>query len=465
MKMKKKRLFTDIKIGGMHSTGRSTGFVGGKRIYLDNGIPGETVTAGEVRREADYMRGTVVSCEEASPDRVKPFCKHYDICGGCNWQHIQYPAQLQWKKHLLEKAFQKYGIESPEIPLPVESPRTEYYRHRIEYSFSARRWYHAGEGKIEDPRQRIAAGFHPAGNPDKVLEIKECYLQDQKGLQMLEFVKSFCETNSLSYFDPKESTGFMRTLVIRRTKKGDCMLILIFGEQKNDTIQLLNKQLFNAFAEIKSIWWGISADPAESSQQTPIFCDAGGDATIEEESSGIRMRISPGSFYQPNPLQADAIYEKIRELSAAGSNDYVMDLYCGIGSLSLGLARDAKRVEGIEGSEQAVEDACHNAEINGFGNCRYIQGDVLITFTREFVDEHGKPDIILLDPPRSGTLIEIKKTILYASPKKIIYLSCNPVSLAFDLKMLCQDYKITYIQPFDQFPHTHHLETLVMLEK
>lgn len=449
----------------MHSTGRSTGFVGGKRIYLDNGIPGETVTAKDVRKEADYMRGTVVGYEEASPDRVNPFCSHYEICGGCNWQHLNYQAQLRWKQILLENALLKYGIESPEIPLPLESPHTEFYRHKLEYSFSARRWYLEGEGKVDDPRQRIAAGFHPAGNPDKVLDIRECFLQEKPSLQILKFVKSFCDGHSLSYYDPKESSGFMRTLVIRRTKKGECMLILIFGEEIPEMIQLLIEQLFSNFEEVKSIWWGISNDPTRSSQETQIIHQQGGSAYIEEEANGIRMRIGPGSFYQPNPLQADNIYAKIRELANVRSTDYVMDLYCGIGSLSLGLAKDAARVEGIEGSPQAIEDAGMNAEMNGFSNCRYIQGDVLRTFNKEYVDRNGKPDIILLDPPRSGTLIEIKKTILYASPLKIIYLSCNPLSLAFDLKMLTQEYKITYIQPFDQFPHTHHLETLVMLEK
>ncbi|NVO19023.1 MAG: 23S rRNA (uracil(1939)-C(5))-methyltransferase RlmD [Bacteroidetes bacterium] len=462
--MRRNRIYTDIELIGLHSAGRSFGYIGPKRIYLDFGIPGERISANEVRREGDYLRGSV--CEVTSPveGRQSPFCKHYGLCGGCEWQHMEYGEQLRWKRQLLINALSKYAIPATEIPLPLPSPEFINYRQKLEYSFSARRWYHEGEGRIEDPVRRQALGFHLINNPYKVLDIEECYLQPEPGRKIYEAVKEISFREGYSYFDPKEKTGFLQNLIIRVNRKGEAMVIIVFCEDNPLKIKKLLEFIKVSVPEIVSLWYTILPDIQQSWQDQELIPYTESQPYLEELANGLSFRMSPGSFYQPNPAQAENIFSSVRKLADLKGNETVYDLYSGIGTLGLSVAGKAKQVIGIEGSHSAVKDAEMNAKLNGFSNCYFVNGDVLGTFTSEFIEKHGKPDLVILDPPRSGTLIEIKKTILAASPQKIIYLSCNPLSLAFDLKMLTQGYEITYIQAFDQFPHTHHLETLVMLE-
>jgi len=448
----------------MHFSGRSYGFIGPKRIYLDYGIPGERVDAADVRREGDYLRGVVSTVCNAADSRTKPICRHFGICGGCTWQHISYDAQLAFKRRILSEAFKKHGIAIPEIPLPIPAPSTINFRHRLDYSFSSRRWYHEGEGKVEDPMRRIALGFHPTDNPFKVLDIEECFLQDQPSRKICDSVKAYTLRNSLSYFDPKEKTGLMRQLSIRINRQGEALVILAITDDEISKMEELASEITNQIPEVVSFWYSVIPDIRQSWQEGELR-HLSGSEFLTETANGLTFRIHPCSFYQPNPAQAEQIFDHIRQTANLGGNERVYDLYSGIGTLSLSLAGRAGEVIGIEGSAYATLDAVHNARVNGFGNCSFIAGDVLETFTPEFIRIHGKPDLVILDPPRSGTLIEIKKTILESAPEKIIYLSCNPLSLSRDLKMLTQGYSVNYIQPFDQFPHTHHLETLVMLEK
>ena len=464
MVMKSKKSLTDIELAGMHFSGRSYGFIGPKRIYLDYGIPGERVDATNVRREGDYLRGGVSAVCNAADGRTKPFCRHFGVCGGCAWQHISYDAQLEFKRRILSDAFKKHGIALPEIPLPVPAPSTFNFRHRLDYSFSSRRWYHEGEGKVTDPVQRIALGFHPADNPFKVLDIGECFLQDQPSRRIYDWVKSYTLLNSFSYFDPKEKTGLMRQLSIRINRQGEAMVILAITEDDYSKMADISSEITNQIPEVISFWYSVIPDIRQSWQEGKLW-HLSGSEFLTETANGLTFRIHPCSFYQPNPAQAERIFARIRKIADLKGQERVYDLYSGIGTLSLSVADLAGEVIGIEGSAHATSDAVHNARVNGFGNCNFITGDVLETFTPEFIRIHGKPDLVILDPPRSGTLIEIKKTILESAPVKIIYLSCDPLSLARDLKMFTQGYSVSYIQPFDQFPHTHHLETLVMLEK
>lgn len=463
--MRKNRIYTDIELNSLHSTGRCQGYIGNRRIYVDLGIPCEIIDTGKVRHEGDYFRGTVIGVKNPHPGRTDPFCKHFGLCGGCNWQHISYPEQLKWKKQLLSDALDKYGIRHPELPLPVASPQCTHYRYRLDYSFSTRRWYHEGEGKVEHSRDRLALGFHPVDLPHKVLDIEECYLQDAPGRKIYEKVKEVTLKNEIPYFDPKEKQGLLRSLSIRINRKGEAQVVLGMNEYQPETAKFILSDLQQQVPEAVSLWFSHLVQTSESWVDEVYYPFSSTTEYLFEEANGIRFRISPGSFYQPNPAQAERIFAEIVSIAALEGRETIYDLYSGIGTIGLNLAANAATVIGIEGSESAVEDARWNATAYGLTNCQFIHGDVLRTFTPEFVEKHGFPDVVVLDPPRSGTLIEIKKTILSSAPKKIIYLSCNPLSLAFDLKMLTERYRITYIQPFDQFPHTHHLETLVMLEK
>ena len=464
MVIKSKKSLTDIELAGMHYSGRSYGFIGPKRIYLDYGIPGEHVDVSNVRREGDYLRGSVSAVNNSVAGRTMPFCKHFGICGGCSWQHISYDAQLELKRQILSDAFTRHGIAFPEIPLPIAAPATVNFRHRLDYSFSSRRWYYEGEGKVEDPRQRIALGFHPVDNPFKVLEIEECHLQPQPSRRICEAIKMITCQNSYSYYDPKEKTGLLRQLSIRINRHGEAMVIMAITEDDHLMADFLATEINRQIPEIVSQWCSVVPDIQQSWQEGKLRHLSGAEY-LTETANGLSFRIHPCSFYQPNSAQAERFFAHIREIANLSKNDRVYDLYSGIGTLSLSLAERAGEVIGIEGSVHATANAVHNARLNGFENCRFITGDVLATFTPDFIQVHGKPDLVILDPPRSGTLIEIKKTILESGPGKIIYLSCDPLSLARDLKMLTQGYSITHIQPYDQVPHTHHLETLVMLEK
>lgn len=465
MSRKGKKILVDIPLTGMHPSGRSYGYWGSRKVYTSQGIPGEIVDLVIQAKQREWLSGDVIKLKQTSPVRVEAFCRHHHICGGCQWQHADYHAQLEWKLRFLKDAFIKYSIPSPDIPLPIAAPQLQFFRHRLDYSFSARRWYHEGEGKVTDALQRIALGFHPENNPDKVIDIEECYLQAPPSRAICEKVKAFSLQHALPYYDPKEQTGMMRGLGIRMNTRGEVMLVFTFNESPPALMEQLYQHLFDDIPAISGIWWCVAGDIHQSWADVELTLVPGSKPFLIEQANGLTFRISAKSFYQPNPAQAERIFAAIKQFAGLEGNETVYDLYCGIGTLGLSLAERAGKVIGIEGSASAVEDAVFNAGQNGFANCSFIQGDVLQTFTADFIQKHGNPDIIVLDPPRSGTLIEIKKTILAAAPAKIIYLSCDPLSLAFDLKMLCQGYQIKHIQPYDQFPHTHHLETLVILER
>ncbi|HOW31021.1 MAG TPA: 23S rRNA (uracil(1939)-C(5))-methyltransferase RlmD [Bacteroidales bacterium] len=462
--MARNRSYTNVDLTGMHSGGRTFGFVGGKRIYADYGIPGEKVNIAGVQKQCDFLKGIVSDVIHPDANRVEPLCKHFGICGGCSWQHLSYEGQLEWKRQLVINALNKYEIQSPEIPAVIASPQQQFYRHRLEYAFSNRRWYYEGEGRIDDPQKRLALGFHPTDNPAKVVDIEECYLQQEPGRKIYECVKEFTLQNGFSYYDPREKTGLMRSIAIRTTTTGEVMVIIIFGEDKPELRNLLIENLLKEVPVITSVYYGVSSSIEDTYNDIELLCCDGTKPTISEKVNSLTFSMSPRSFYQPNPEQAGKIFETISNLAGLQGDEMVVDLYSGIGTVALTLAAKCRKVIGIEGSPEASHDAVQNARLNGITNEEFINGDCLETFNESFLENYGNPDVVLLDPPRSGTLIEIKKTILRAQPRKIIYLSCNPLSLAFDLKMLTQGYSITHIQPFDQFPHTHHVETLVVLE-
>ncbi len=464
--MSKKRIFTDVELVGIHSKGRAFGYIGNRKIYADGGMAGEVVDIERSKiQSGDFLQGTVCNVKKAAPTRVTPFCKHFGICGGCEWQHVDYREQLEQKRRILQDAFAKYSIVSPEIPLPLASPATTFFRHRIEYQFSTRRWYYEGEGKVTDPSARLALGFHPSGNTGKTVDIEECYLQRDPSQQIIAAVKEFTRAHGFTYFDPKEKTGFLKSIALRMTVSGEILCVLTFAEADEEKQALLLGFLQARFPQIHSLYFAIVPGFEPSFYESEIQHWEGTQRYITEMANGLKFRISPQSFYQPNPAQAELIFKTVWEKVDLQENETLVDLYCGIGALTLSANKNRGRFIGIENSPSAIADADCNAAQNGFANTEFICGDVLETFTPKFLSDRGSPDVVILDPPRSGTLIEIKKTILAASPRKIIYLSCNPVSLAFDLKMLLENYRITYIQPFDQFPHTHHLETLVVLER
>ena len=411
----------------MHSGGRAAGVINGdeavpKYLYADGAIPEEEAEVKVLRRTLGFRQGVVHQLLKPSPNRVTPFCSHAEICGGCNWQHLSYSAQLYWKREILVHALFKYGIVSPPVPEVVPSPLLQGYRNKSEYAFSS--------------EPELIFGFHPRDNKRTVFACDHCFLQPPHVHQIAKIISQ---------------KGTFRSLQIRTTTLGDTFCILGISQPDHTLFDQLKQEI----PIVNGWYYSIEND----------FIHFGGATHLEEKMDDLRFRYSPNSFYQPNPLQAIAIYRKIKEYAQPSGMETVYDLYTGIGTIACCIAPEVKQVIGIEGNRTAILDAQQNAIRNNIHNTHFIAGDILQTFTPDFINRRPKPHLIVLDPPRSGTLTEIKKAIIHAAPQKIIYVSCNPVSLAWDLKQLCAGgYRITAIQPFDMFPHTHHVETVCLLE-
>lgn len=291
--MARNRVYTNVDLTGMHSGGRTFGFVGGRRIYTDYGIPGEKVNIAGVQKQGDFLKGTVSDVIHPDATRVHPFCRHFGICGGCSWQHMSYEGQLEWKRQLVINALKKYDILSPEIPAVLASPQQQFFRHRLEYTFSNRRWYYEDEGRIDDPDKRLALGFHPADNPAKVVDIEECFLQQEPGRKIYECVKKFTLQNGYSYYDPKEKTGLMRSIAIRTTTTGEVMVIIIFGEDKPEMRKPLIENLLKAVPQITSVYYGVTSSIEETYNDIELIHHEGTATTITETANGLTFSTSP----------------------------------------------------------------------------------------------------------------------------------------------------------------------------
>jgi 23S rRNA (uracil1939-C5)-methyltransferase len=450
-----------LTLTGIHSSGRSVGLAGSKNVYLDCGIPGETVTYTLERRKKGFLAGKTETILEASPFRTIPFCEHYSTCGGCAWQHIGYSHQLELKLQILKNALNKYGIVYPPLPHVIASPQTTYYRHRMEYSFSSTAFR---ENSDNGPR-KPGLGFHPAGEPAKVNAIRTCYLQSDPCREICDFTEKAALEEGMDFYDHESKSGFLRSLSLRINSAGEVLMVLGLANDNHNRRDVLLSRIREAFPQIVSLNYTTHLSSEHSQLQGEIIPFGGTAPYLEETMAGIRFRIHASSFFQPNVKQAENIFGTARNWANLKGHEKVYDLYTGVGTLALFLSGQAGHVTGIEGSTLAIADATENAILNDIDNTEFLCGDILETFKPPFLERHGKPDLIVLDPPRSGTLIEIKKTINASGSKNVLYLSCNPVSLAFDLKQLCEVYRISLIQPFDMLPHTHHLETLVLLEK
>lgn len=443
----------------IHSSGRCAGRYGKKNVYLERGIPGETVSFTLDRRKQGFYSGIVEEVIDSSPHRILPFCMHYESCGGCSWQHIQYPYQLKLKHRILCNALEKYSIKTPPVPPLIPSPETRYFRHRMEYTFTSDA-FHNVKGRFAN---QPALGFHVNGEPGKVLDIQECYLQAEPSRGICKFAVDTALDQGMDFYNHEKKTGFLRSLSVRINQVGEVMILLGLAEDREYERNELLGRLKLAFPCIVSLNHTLHLSAGHSQLQGTIIPFEGTQPFLHETLCGLQFRIHASSFFQPNVKQAEQILLTARKWVRGHPKIY--DLYSGVGVIALTLAHFGGQVIGIEGSSDAIADASENARLNGIQNVQFLTGDILETFKPSFLQTFGKPDLIVLDPPRSGTLIEIKKTINASGANNVLYLSCNPVSLAFDLKQLTEVYRVIQIQPFDMLPHSHHIETLVLLEK
>ena len=455
-------LLENVTIESVAAEGKAIARVDGMVVFVDFAVPGDIVDIQVYKKKKNYMEGFIKRMVQPSADRLEPFCEHFGICGGCRWQPLPYFMQLEAKRRQVEDQLVRIGhLDVPEIRPTLPSEKTKYYRNKLEFSASNKRWLL----KTEDPELiEPGLGFHVGKFFDKVLDIKQCHLQKEPSNAIRLFIKNFCLENGLEFYNIRENRGFFRNMFIRTTEDGQVMLILCFAKPDEAPRTALLDAVSARFPEITSLYYVINEKLNDSiSDQSPILYK-GADA-IYETMEGLRFKIGPKSFYQTNSPQAYRLYSVAREFAALQGTEVVYDLYTGTGTIAQFVSAKASKVIGIEYVPEAIEDAKVNAAGNGISNCEFFAGDMKDVLNEDFINEHGKPDVIILDPPRAGIHPDVAQVILKAAPERMVYVSCNPASQARDLSILCSMYEITAVQPVDMFPHTMHVENVVALKR
>lgn len=466
MSGKEKIILNNIVIEGVAAEGNSIAHVEGKVLFVPQCVPGDVVDVRLLRKRKGYMEGRAVNLVKPSPDRLAPFCAHYGECGGCKWQPLPYPMQLKYKEQQVVDQLTRIGhITLPAISPILGSEQTRYYRNKLEFTFSNKRWILKGEDPQALPeRERLSLGFHISGFFDKVLDIERCHLQAEPSNAIRLFVKNYAIEHNLTFFDLREQTGLLRNMIVRTTSGGQVMVIMVFAYNHKEACEALLNALQERFPEITSLYYVINGKRNDSIADLPCRRFSGQES-ITEKMERIEFMIGPKSFYQTNSRQAYRLYCVVRDFAKLTGDETVYDLYTGIGTIGLFLSPFAKKIVGIEYVKEAIEDARANAAHNGIDKCRFYAGDMKDMLTCEFIRENGHPDLVVLDPPRAGIHPDVAKVLLETAPGRMVYVSCNPASQARDLAILSEKYRVTAVQPVDMFPHTHHVENVVALER
>lgn len=465
-KKKERIVYENIEIIDVAAEGKSIAKVDDKIVFVPFTIPGDVVDVQIGRSRKKFAEGRVVNFVKRSENRVEPVCEHFGVCGGCKWQMLPYQDQIRFKQQQVVDNLVRLGkVELPEISPILGSAKTEFYRNKLEFTFSNKMWLTQEQvNSGEEFDNMNAVGFHIPGMFDKVLDVHKCWLQDDISNQVRNFIRDYCHKKDYTFFDLRNRGGLMRTLVVRTSSVGQLMLIVVFydddKEQRDDLMAAIEKQ----FPQITSLLYVINQKANDTIADQEILVWSGEDH-IFEEMEGLRFKIGPKSFYQTNSEQAHELYKVARDYAGLTGNELVYDLYTGTGTIANFVAQQAKKVIGIEYVEDAIIDARINSELNGIENTLFFAGDMKDILTQEFINIHGKPEVIITDPPRAGMHADVVDTILFANPQRIVYVSCNSATQARDLSLLDEHYKVVKVQPVDMFPHTHHVENVVLLEK
>jgi 23S rRNA (uracil1939-C5)-methyltransferase len=463
-KRKELPILEGVEIIDVAAEGNSLARVNDMVVFVPFGAPGDIADVKLDKKKKSYAEGHIVNMVKPSEIRQEPKCEHFGTCGGCRWQHLPYEFQLKCKQQQVSDALTRIAkIEIPEITPILGSKNIWEYRNKMEYTFSNKCWLTYEQMKSgEEFPDRDAAGFHISGAFDKVLDINKCHLQDDLGNQLRIFIKQFGKDNGYSFYDLRAQQGLLRTLMIRIASTGEIMAVIVFGENDESKIKSLLEAVKDKFPQITSLLYVVNLKVNDTISDQNIITYSGKEF-IEEEMEGLRFRVGPKSFYQTNSLQAYELYKVARNFAELTGNELVYDLYTGTGTIANFVARQASKVIGIEYVPEAIEDAKINSNINNINNTLFYAGDMKDVLTDDFISEHGRPDVMIVDPPRAGMHDDVVKVILNASPRRIVYVSCNPATQARDLALLDAKYKVEAIQPVDMFPHTHHVENVVKL--
>jgi 23S rRNA (uracil1939-C5)-methyltransferase len=435
----------------------------GMVVFVKGAAPGDVVDVQVFRKKRRYAEAEIIKIVQPSPERVEAFCEHFGVCGGCKWQHINYETQLQFKqKQVIDSVERIAKIQTYILPI-IPSKHTRYYRNKLEFTFSNKRWLTTEELQSNETiEERNALGFHIPSKFDKILDIEKCYLQQHPSNRIRNVVKELALKMNLSFFDLREQKGLLRNLVVRTANTGEVMVILQCFENDYRAIHQLLDELQGQVPEITSLNYVINPKKNDTFQDLNIVCYAGKDHILEEMES-LFFHVSPKSFFQTNSEQAYELYKIVRNFADLQGNELVYDLYTGTGTIALFLAKSVKKIVGVEYVEAAIEDAKFNASINKIKNALFFAGDIKDVLHDEFVAIHGKPDVIITDPPRAGMHDKVIETLLRIASDKIVYVSCNPATQARDLALLAEKYDVQKVQPVDMFPHTTHVESVALL--
>ncbi len=455
-----------LKITSLAAEGNAMGKWNDIVVFVPLTVPGDVVNVQIRTKRRRYMEGYVTEYIERSPMRVEPFCAHFGVCGGCKWQNIPYSEQIAFKQQQVVDQLTRIGhLELPEISPILGSAKTDHYRNKLEFTFAPKRWKTYEEvARGEEIADTPALGFHIPGMFDKILDIDYCHLQSSPSNEIRNEVKKFCIENQIPFYDIRQHSGLMRNIVIRTASTGEVMVIVVFAEDNSEAIDLVMGHIKATFPEITSLVYMINDKLNDSLGDREPILYAGRDH-IFEQMENLRFKVGPKSFYQTNSEQAYELYKVAREFADLKGYEVVYDLYTGTGTIANFVAAKAKSVVGVEYVEEAIEDAKVNSAINGITNTTFYAGDMKDVMNDEFVEQNGRPDVVILDPPRAGVHEDVIATILKAAPERIVYVSCNPATQARDLALMNEHYKIVAVQPVDMFPHTHHVENVVKLIK
>ena len=462
-KRKRNRFFENVKVEDIGSEGKSIASIEGQVLFVTKALPGDIIDVKVTKSKKSYMEGIPIRFHEYSNMRIEPFCRHFELCGGCKWQDLPYNQQIAYKRKQIVDNLERIGKVSPEkVREIMPSKHTRFYRNKMEYTFSAFRWLTKQEIESSDYLETRGLGLHIPGRWDKVVDIHECHLQKDPSNNIRNAIRKYAIEKDLTFFNLRTQEGFLRNLLIRTSSTNELMVIVIFyyddEEKRNDLLNFIKEK----FPEITSLIYMINPKANDSIYDLePVLFS--GREYIYEEMEDLWFKIGPKSFYQTNSEQAYELYKVVRQYANINAAETVYDLYTGTGTIANFLAKTASKVVGVESVPEAIEDAKENASINNLDNTCFFSGDMKDVLNQSFFNSHGKPDVIITDPPRAGMHKKVVENIMESEPSRIVYVSCNPATQARDIEILKQKYTVKEIQPVDMFPHTYHVENVAYL--
>ncbi|MGB7526600.1 23S rRNA (uracil(1939)-C(5))-methyltransferase RlmD [Sphingobacterium cellulitidis] len=458
-----KKFISDVEVIDIAEEGKGVAKHDNLVLFIERAVPGDIVDVELMRKKKNFAEAKIAEVKVASEYRIDPFCAHFGVCGGCKWQHMTYDSQLKFKEQYVGNALSRIGkVDVSSMEPILGSAQTEYYRNKLEYTFSNKRWLTSLD-EVEPGDSMDALGFHVPGRFDKILTIDHCFLQQDPSNDIRNSIFDYAKENFMSFYDLRDHEGALRNLIIRTSSTGELMVIVVFAYPEEGQVDLLMSYIKDKFPEITSLLYIINQKRNDTIFDQDIHVYAGRDF-IYEEMEGLKFKVGPKSFYQTNSKQAYELYKITREFADLKGDEIVYDLYTGAGTIANFVARSAREVIGVEYVPTAIEDAKINSQTNNIHNTKFYAGDMKDVLTADFIQEHGKPDVVITDPPRAGMHPDVVQRILEMESDKVVYVSCNAATQARDLESLTTKYEVVRIKPVDMFPHTQHVENVVLLK-